>query len=76
MPDGVVAVAVLALLTLINCLGVRAGSNVQSGLMVLKIVAIAVLVVVGWWLAPPAAAVAAPPAQQPIDDSLPRSARR
>ena len=50
--DNVVAVAVLALLTLINCLGVRSGSNVQSGLMVLKILAIAVLVLVGLWLAP------------------------
>ena len=37
LPDSVVAVSVLALLTLINCLGVRSGSNVQSGLMVLKI---------------------------------------
>lgn len=50
--DNVVAVGVLALLTLINCLGVRSGSNVQSGLMVLKILAIAALVVVGIWLAP------------------------
>jgi APA family basic amino acid/polyamine antiporter len=50
--DNVVAVAVLALLTLINCLGVRSGSNVQSGLMVLKILAIAILVLVGLWLAP------------------------
>src|SRR5579864_2763290 len=38
--DGVVAVGVLALLTLVNCMGVRSGSNVQSGLMVLKILAI------------------------------------
>jgi APA family basic amino acid/polyamine antiporter len=50
--DGVVAVAVLALLTAINCFGVRSGSNVQSGLMVLKIVAIAALVLVGWLIAP------------------------
>jgi APA family basic amino acid/polyamine antiporter len=50
--DGVFAVAVLALLTLINCLGVRSGSNVQSGLMVLKILAIAALVLVGLLLAP------------------------
>ena len=47
------AVATLLVLTAINCLGVRAGSNVQSTLMVLKIVAIALLVVVG--LAAPAA---------------------
>jgi APA family basic amino acid/polyamine antiporter len=52
--DGVVAVAVLALLTLINCLGVRSGSNVQSGLMVLKILAIAGLVLAGLWFAPAA----------------------
>jgi len=52
--DSIFAVAVLALLTLINCLGVRSGSNVQSALMVLKILAIAVLVVVGVLLAPPA----------------------
>ena len=45
-------VSALALLTLINCLGVRSGSNVQSGLMVLKIVAIAALVLAGWWFAP------------------------
>src|SRR3982750_2653185 len=50
--DSVVAVAVLALLTLINCLGVRSGSNVQSGLMVLKILAISALVLAGFWLAP------------------------
>src|SRR5262245_27767334 len=42
------AAIVLALLTLINCLGVRAGSTVQSILMVLKIVAIAALVICGF----------------------------
>lgn len=44
----VIAVASLAVLTVINCLGVRSGSNVQSALMVLKIVAIAMLVIIGW----------------------------
>jgi basic amino acid/polyamine antiporter, APA family len=52
VPDGVVAVAVLALLTFINCMGVRSGSNVQSALMVLKILAIGTLVAAGVWLAP------------------------
>jgi APA family basic amino acid/polyamine antiporter len=47
---------VLALLTVINCMGVRSGSNVQSALMVLKIVAIAVLVLAGLLLVPPAGA--------------------
>jgi basic amino acid/polyamine antiporter, APA family len=54
--DGVVAVGVLALLTLINCMGVRSGSNVQSGLMLLKIVAIAALVLAGLLFAPAASA--------------------
>ena len=52
VPDSAVAVGVLALLTLINCMGVKAGSNVQSGLMVLKILAISALVVVGLLFAP------------------------
>src|SRR5262249_62349647 len=42
-----VAVITLAVLTLINCFGVRAGSTVQSVLMVLKILAILMLIVVG-----------------------------
>jgi APA family basic amino acid/polyamine antiporter len=50
--DNLLAVGVLALLTIINCLGVKSGSNVQSFLMLLKIGAIALLVVLGWWLAP------------------------
>jgi APA family basic amino acid/polyamine antiporter len=53
--DSAVAVAALAILTLINCFGVRSGSNVQSGLMVLKILAIAALVLAGLWFAPAAA---------------------
>jgi APA family basic amino acid/polyamine antiporter len=55
LADSVVAVAVLALLTLINCMGVRSGSNVQSGLMVLKILAIVALVLAGLMFAPAAA---------------------
>ena len=43
----IIAVATLLVLTAINCLGVRAGSNVQSALMVLKIFAVALLVVIG-----------------------------
>jgi APA family basic amino acid/polyamine antiporter len=44
----VVAVVTLGILTVINCLGVRSGSNVQSALMVTKIAAIVMLVVLGW----------------------------
>jgi APA family basic amino acid/polyamine antiporter len=51
VPDGAVAAGALALLTAINCLGVRTGSNVQSVLMVLKILAIVALVLAGLILA-------------------------
>jgi APA family basic amino acid/polyamine antiporter len=47
LPEWAVAAATLALLTVVNCLGVRSGSNVQSLLMVLKIAAIAALIVCG-----------------------------
>jgi APA family basic amino acid/polyamine antiporter len=51
--EGVVAAAALALLTVVNCLGVRAGSTLQSALMILKIVAIAALVLAGLFLVHP-----------------------
>ena len=60
LPDSLVAVAVLAILTLINCFGVKSGSNVQSFLMLLKIGAIAALVLLGWWFAPAFPPLAAP----------------
>ena len=47
LPEWLVAALALALLTVINCLGVRAGSNVQSLLMVVKIAAILALVLCG-----------------------------
>ncbi|MEK6280264.1 MAG: amino acid permease [Acidobacteriota bacterium] len=53
VPDKVIAALALASLTVINCLGVRAGSTVQSSLMVLKIVAILALIVCGLWLIGP-----------------------
>src|SRR5688500_17940267 len=43
-----IAVAALATLTVINCLGVRSGTNVQNALMVKKIAAILMLVILGW----------------------------
>ncbi|HEV2595077.1 MAG TPA: amino acid permease [Sphingomicrobium sp.] len=52
--DSAVAVATLGMLTLVNCFGVRSGSNVQSGLMVLKILGIATLVLIGWLVSPAA----------------------
>src|SRR5437660_1770609 len=45
--EKVVATLALAILTAVNCLGVRAGSNVQSALMLIKLVAIALLIGVG-----------------------------
>jgi basic amino acid/polyamine antiporter, APA family len=48
--DSAIAAVVLLMLTGINCLGVRAGSNVQSALMLLKIGALAALVILGFAL--------------------------
>jgi basic amino acid/polyamine antiporter, APA family len=61
--SAVLAVLALAALTVVNCLGVRSGSNVQSAFMVTKIVAVLVLIVVGWWVvgATPGAGPVAPP---------------
>ena len=50
--DWVVGAIALGALIIINCLGVRAGSTVQSALMVLKILAIASLIGVGLWAGP------------------------
>jgi APA family basic amino acid/polyamine antiporter len=52
-PEWLVAVIALAALTVINCLGVKMGSGVQSALMLMKIAAIAALVVLGWTLVHP-----------------------
>src|ERR1700722_7745258 len=46
-PDWVVATAALAILTLINCLGVKTGGRTQSALMVMKIVAVSAMVIAG-----------------------------
>ena len=54
LSDPALAVVTVAVLVLVNCFGVRSGSNTQSLLMVLKILAIAALVTVGLWLAPAA----------------------
>ncbi len=60
--SGLLAFVVLALLTVVNCLGVRSGSNVQNTFMILKIGAIAALVGVGLFAHPGAGAhLATPP---------------
>ena len=50
MRDWAVATVALAVLTLINCFGVKTGGRTQSALMVMKIGTILVLVIVGWAL--------------------------
>lgn len=47
MPEWLLAAGTLAILTIINCLGVRSGTNTQSALMLLKLGAIAMLLVAG-----------------------------
>lgn len=61
--DNVLAVGVLGILTIINCLGVRSGSNVQSVLMLLKIGAIGALVAAGFLLAPAAVGTVVQPSE-------------
>jgi basic amino acid/polyamine antiporter, APA family len=65
--EKITAVAVIVALTIINCIGVRAGSSVQSVFMVFRILAISTVVVCGaWfiWVSPAAPHVA----WQPISD--------
>ena len=54
--DWMIAIIALGSLTVVNCLGVRAGGSVQSLLMVLKIVAIVALIGCGVYLIIPAPA--------------------
>lgn len=63
LPEQATAAATLAILTFVNCFGVRAGSNVQSFFMLCKLVAIAMLIAVGWLAIKPAggAIVFSPP---------------
>jgi APA family basic amino acid/polyamine antiporter len=56
IPEQAVAAIALGILTAINCLGIRAGSNVQSTLMLTKLGAIVMLIGVGWMMVAPATA--------------------
>jgi APA family basic amino acid/polyamine antiporter len=47
MPEWLLATGTLAILTLINCLGVRSGTNTQTLLMLLKLAAIVLLIIAG-----------------------------
>ena len=55
IPEQVIASLTLGILTAVNCLGIRAGSNVQSALMLTKLGAIVLLIGVGWLFVDPAA---------------------
>jgi len=68
--DGATAVLTLFVLTLINCLGVRAGGTVQSVLMVLKIAAITFLVGAGGFLLHGATIAWKPALDQPVSPGL------
>src|SRR5215212_7241638 len=59
IPEQVVAALTLAALTIVNCLGVRAGSNLQSVLMLTKLAAIALLIGAGLILVTPAPSMSA-----------------
>lgn len=50
LPDWMIAAAALSVVTLINCLGVRAGSTTQNIFMILKISAILLLIFCGFFL--------------------------
>jgi APA family basic amino acid/polyamine antiporter len=66
-PEWVWASCMLMTLTIINCIGVRAGSNVQSFFMILKLGVVAAVIVSGLLLVGgPTAADAAPPAGRPM----------
>jgi Amino acid transporters len=53
IPEWSIAVVVLLILTIVNCLGVRSGSNTQNALMLMKLAAIAMLLIAGATVAAP-----------------------
>src|SRR6266850_969643 len=69
-PEWLVAIAVLGALTLVNCLGVRSGGSMQSGLMLLKIIAIAAFTFAGLVYAKPLPLSFFPIADRPLDLQL------
>jgi basic amino acid/polyamine antiporter, APA family len=72
--EGLVAMIALGFLTLINCLGVRAGSTTQNILMTTKIVAISMLVVVGLAFRGPAHPILASEVTPPVSWDLLKAA--
>ena len=68
--DWLLAVIALAILTIINCMGVKMGSSVQSALMLMKIAAIACLVLFGFALVRTSHFAFAPIADKPLSFAL------
>jgi basic amino acid/polyamine antiporter, APA family len=68
--DSLVAALTLILLTIINCLGVKAGSAVQNVLMVIKILAILMVVVCGIWFVGAPALTLSPLLSEPASPHL------
>jgi len=68
--EKLVAVATITALTVVNCLGVKAGSRVQSVLMLLKIGAIAALVLAGLFLVRAPFPVTHPVLDRPVSVDL------
>jgi APA family basic amino acid/polyamine antiporter len=70
MSDWLLAALSLGILTIINCLGVRAGSTVQNILMMLKIAAIAGLILTGFAIIHPANLSPTPVFDRPVSTDL------
>jgi APA family basic amino acid/polyamine antiporter len=68
--EGAIATSALVVLTAVNCLGVRAGTAVQSFLMVAKITIITGLVLCGWLLVPVAHSMGGPILDRPFSFDL------
>ena len=68
-----IAAVALLILTGINCFGARAGSNVQSALMLLKIGAIAALVIIGFAVGGHAPEASKPAFEKPFSFDLLKS---
>lgn len=65
-----VGLVILTALTIVNCLGVRAGGSVQSALMVIKIIAITLLVAAGLFFIHGHAVAWKPLSDQPLSLGL------
>ena len=72
--DGIIAVLVLGILALVNCLGVRAGSTAQNLLMAMKICAIAAIVICGLIFSGRPHPIALAPTDQHLSWNLARAA--